>query len=420
MCDCMTLPRGPAPNATSTSPTTAAAAAATNRPGLLPLLQQQQQMQQSVGGGVAGSGTVGSAGGCSEAVARVCRLAPGGPGCAALHERQEQLQQWQEQLGAGAVGGSGGAVWGESPLRVSPYLQVGRHRHVEPVFMLHVIAGSAVQIVFALALVLQYAYYSNGACPSTPSVISQHPLQALCPELASNGSPANATGPPLTSTQPGSGNSTNSAPLGSNSSSIPAQQQQPAPKFPCVCAYLGLASPECFSAVLSYCPQAGTGAPSARRSMLHGGQGGGNAGVKAGGPTEGLGWAGWSRRRALRQQADDSGPLCAEALPVLAAAYGSAQNGTGVSNVSAPAGVDKVVSAPDGGASVSSSLSGGQLRAVYGQLRDTCFPGAVSAPSYCNCGVVSCHGPNHGRQCVPHRTAPYSQALLTHANAHAT
>ncbi len=139
MCECMGLPRGAAANASSTGPGTAAAAATTaNRPGLLPLLQQQQQqMQQSAGGGAAGGTTVGSAARCTEAVARVCRLAPGGPGCAALQERQEQVQQWQEQLGAGAVGGSGSAVWGDSPLRASPYLQVGRHSRVAPVLMLH-------------------------------------------------------------------------------------------------------------------------------------------------------------------------------------------------------------------------------------------------------------------------------------------
>ncbi len=74
---------------------------------------------------------------------------------------------------------------------------------------------------------------------------------------------------------------------------------------------------------------------------------------------------------------------------MLAAAY-HARNGTGAGNTSMPGGVGKAASTPGDGGSVSGSLSGGQLRAVYGQLRDTCFPGAVSAPSYCNCGVVSC------------------------------
>ncbi|GLC33251.1 hypothetical protein PLESTF_001962400 [Pleodorina starrii] len=136
---------------------------------------------------------------------------------------------------------------------------------------------------------------------------------------------------------------------------------------PCICAYLGLGSAECRSAVKGVC--AGTkpswGSTDAATE----------AAARGTAPDSNLSGAG-ARRRAARQRSR-----------VLAAEESAAANGS-----SARAGSGGGVICSDlrpalqvGNAS--SLISGTALRAIYRQLRDACFPGAITAPSYCNCAL---------------------------------
>ena len=107
---------------------------------------------------------------------------------------------------------------------------------------------------------------------------------------------------------------------------------------PCVCAYLGLSSEQCREAAAAAC-SSGIGSVSGSRP-----------GASAG---------------AASSTAAAFSSLCAVPKAQLADA---------------------------------SSLAGGVLQGVYSQLRDQCFPGALSAPSFCSCGLVRItHGAGHSQ-----------------------
>ncbi|EFJ49297.1 hypothetical protein VOLCADRAFT_90084 [Volvox carteri f. nagariensis] len=133
---------------------------------------------------------------------------------------------------------------------------------------------------------------------------------------------------------------------------------------PCICAYLGLGSSECQSAVWGVCngmdfqdargPAHGSPGDSPGLDLNHQVLAAGAAGAGKTGKSEDAAGAVSTSNGVLR---DDGGDVICS----LAATFQ-------LNNAS-------------------SILSGTALRAIYRQLRGACFPGAITAPSYCNCAV---------------------------------